>query len=112
MKTYLNTNKENTFIKLEVKYSKGGTAMFTHKIEKRGYYLHVSPVIRENRENNIIIEMYTAFSGYKQLLNELKRDSPKAYNEAIILKQNYLSGILDILEKENNIIILRNENIQ
>ena len=34
MKTYLKTNKENTFIKLEVKYSKGGTALFTHKIEK------------------------------------------------------------------------------
>lgn len=106
METYLNTSKENTFIKIQVKYTKGGTALFTHKVEKRGYYLHVSPVLRETDDRGITFEKYTAFSGYKQNLNEVKRDSEKAYNEALILKDNFLLQLLELLSNELNITIL------
>jgi hypothetical protein len=108
MKTYLKTNKENTFIKLEVKYSKGGTALFTHKIEKRGYYIHISPVFRETDDRGVTFEKYTAFSGYKQNLKEIKRDSEKAYNEAVILANNFQNELINLVLSENNLTLLNN----
>lgn len=106
MKTYLKTDKENTFIKLEVKYSKGGTALFTHKVEKRGYYIHISPVFRETDERGVTFEKYTAFSGYKQNLKEIKRDSDKAYNEALILANSLKSELINLVLTENNLTLL------
>jgi len=55
MKQYLKTNKENTEIKIELKYSKGGINYFNNKNELRGYYLLMQPVQRETRENGINI---------------------------------------------------------
>ncbi len=106
MKNYIETNKENTFIKVEVKYSKGGTALFTHKIEKRGYYIHISPVYRETDDRGVIFEKYTAFSGYKQNLKEIKRDSNKAYDEAVILASSIQNELINLVLSENNLTFL------
>ena len=79
MKKYieLKENAKATHICVEMRYNLGGFNCFTYTQEKRGYYLHVTPVKRESR-NGYTMESFTAFSGYKQLLKEVTRKSAKA----------------------------------
>jgi len=74
--------KENKELKIEIYYNKGGMNYFSSKVEKRGYYISVCPVIR-TQTGNIITEQYTAFSGIKMIIKETARKSEKAYNEAV-----------------------------
>lgn len=83
MKKYIPV-KENayaTHIAVELKYNLGGFNCFTYAQEKRGYYLHVTPVKREQRDG-YTMESFTAFSGYKQLIKEVNRKSNKSELEA------------------------------
>jgi len=79
MKKYieLKENAKATHICIELRYNLGGFNCFTYAQEKRGYYLHVTPVKRENRDG-YTMESFTAFSGYKQLIREVSRKSAKA----------------------------------
>lgn len=84
MKKYLPVspnNKRITHIKVETDYSLGGMNLWTYRNEPRGYYLHVSPVERSER-NGIVMEGFMAFSGIKKLLKEVSRKSAKAEQEA------------------------------
>lgn len=79
------TNKE---LKITVYYAKGGVNYFTGKAEKRGYWLSVTPV--EIRQGvGYQSESYMAFSGYKQFLLEVGRQSNKAYNQAVELAKQF-----------------------
>lgn len=100
MKTYLKL-KENgrklTHIKIEVYYSLGGYNYFTYKKEERGYYLSVSPV-----ERSEFMEVYTSFTGYKQLIKPVSRKSKKAEQEAEAIYKDYLPALLEaVLAKSN-----------
>lgn len=79
MKRYLELveNEKATHILVETRYNLGGFNCFTYAQEKRGYYLHVTPVKRELRDG-YTLESFTAFSGYKQLIREVSRKSAKA----------------------------------
>lgn len=83
MKKYIELagNGTATHIKIELRYNLGGFNCFTYTEEKRGYYLHVSPVTRENR-NGYTMESFTAFSGVKQLIKPVSRKSAKAERDA------------------------------
>lgn len=84
MKKYLPVcpnDKRITHIKIETSYSLGGMNLWTYRNEPRGYYLHVSPVERSER-NGIIMEGFMMFSGIKKLLKEVSRKSAKAEREA------------------------------
>jgi hypothetical protein len=84
MKNYIERNGQT--LKVEVYYKLGGMNYFTYKDEKRGYWLSVSPVsISKSEDGKIMTESYTAFSGTKIFLKEVKRSSEKSYNEAIAL---------------------------
>lgn len=74
----------NTHLKIEVYYHKGGMNYFTYKQEARGYWLSVCPV-ELAKGNGHTMETYTAFSGSKLLMKEVKRKSDKAYTEALQL---------------------------
>lgn len=76
--------KDDLSIKTEVYYNKGGMNYFSGRAEERGYYLSVSPVKREEI-GNIVTECYTAFSGVKMLILPVKRQSDKAYQQAVEL---------------------------
>lgn len=76
--------KDNLNIKTQVYYNKGGANHFSGRTEERGYYLSVSPVKRET-QGNIVIESYTAYSGVKMLILPVKRQSDKAYQQAVEL---------------------------
>lgn len=98
MKTYLKL-KDNelkaTHLKIETYYSLGGMNYFTYKIEERGYYLSVVPVERGNG-----MEGFVAFSGIKQLILPVKRQSKKAEEESEKLYKDYLDQLVNhVLEK-------------
>ena len=79
MKKYFKTTMEDaTDLKVEVYYYKGGYNLFTYEPEKRGIYFSISPVKRDG-----IWESYTAFSGSKICVKELKRKSDKSLNEVV-----------------------------
>lgn len=100
MKNYIKVSgSENAnFLKIELDYSKGGYNYFTYKNEPRGYYIHVSPVIREDK-GGFFLETYTAFSGIKDCILEVTRASKKAENQAAEIfeqvKNRYITYILD-----------------
>ena len=77
----LKENAAATHIKIDLRYDLGGYNMFDYTPKKRGYYLHVTPVTRENR-GSYVMESFTAFSGYKQLISEVTRKSAKAEAQA------------------------------
>lgn len=101
MKRYIEL-KENagaTHILVETRYNLGGFNCFTYAQEKRGYYLHVTPVTRETR-NGYTLESFTAFTGVKQVLKTVSRRSAKAEAAAEEIAKNYLhSMVLHVCEK-------------
>jgi len=50
---------------------------FSGRGEKRGYYLHVSPVEITERENGIVCTSYSMFSGIKECVLECERKSKR-----------------------------------
>lgn len=99
MTTYIkvNGNGRANYLRIDLDYSKGGYNYFTYKQEPRGYYIHVSPVLREDR-GGCVMESYAAFSGIKDCLLEVARKSNKAEAEALKLfeqaKEKYIDYIL------------------
>jgi hypothetical protein len=77
-------------LKIQVYYDKGGMNYFTSRPEARGYYLSVSPVQVERRDNGIMVESYAAFSGIKALVLPVQRQSPKAEKQAEELAQKMM----------------------
>lgn len=79
MKKYFKTTMADaTDLKVEVYYCKGGYNLFTYESERRGIYFSISPVKCDG-----IWESYTAFSGTKICVRELKRKSDKSLNEVV-----------------------------
>ena len=81
-KYYALTKGNTNAIHVSVYYHLGGYNMFTYKPEKRGYYISVGPC-NISRKNGYSTVETAAFSGYKTLIKELKRDSQKTYDEAV-----------------------------
>ena len=101
MKKYLKLKENNqkaTHLKVETYYSLGGMNYFTYKVEERGYYLSVVPVERGNG-----MEGFIAFSGIKQLILPVKRQSKKAEEESEKLYKDYLEQLVNHVLEENNL---------
>ncbi len=81
-KYYALTKGNTNAISLTVYYHLGGYNMFTYEPMKRGYYLSITPCNITRRDGYSTVET-AAFSGYKTLIKELKRDSQKAFDEAV-----------------------------
>ena len=105
MKKYLKTNKENTEIKIELKYNLGGLNYWNYKTEARGYWLHIQPLEIE-RTGDCTIESYQCFSGYKALILETKRKSDKAYNTALEMLEAKKAEMLEIILTNNNLNLI------
>lgn len=98
MKEYIKTTKENTYLRVEVKYNIGGMNYFTYKDEPRGYYLSVSPVERDGH-----FESYQAFSGIKQCILEVKRQSKKQAEKAEQLAETYKENLINYVLNKNGL---------
>jgi hypothetical protein len=105
MKKYLKTNKENTEVKIELKYNLGGLNYWNYKTEARGYWLHIQP-LKIERQQGCTIESYNCFSGYKALILETKRKSDKAYNTALEMINSKVSEMLEVIKKTNNLELI------
>ena len=105
--------KENgqrrTHIKIEVGYSLGGHNWATGKIEKRGYYVYVTPIARYFHENGCYSESYTGFSGVKQCVKECQRRGKKAAAEAIQNADAIQSQLVEYVCKTNGLEIEETE---
>jgi hypothetical protein len=80
MKTYLQIPEDRTVkvagdrathFKVSVDYDKGGVNYFTYKTSPRGYYLYVTPVVREDGFERSVLLGESA--GFKVLLKETTR---------------------------------------
>ena len=70
--------REGLTIEINFYYDKGGMNYFNSSVEKRGYYLSVSPVILgKNADGTINSVEYTIFSGIHILLLSVNRKNSK-----------------------------------
>lgn len=109
MKKYIELKEKTrnaTHLKIEVYYNKGGMNYFTYKDEKRGYYIAVSPVEKSGN-----LESFIAFSGIKQLITEVKRQSEKAYLQAISEGEKLEKNLIDYVCTKNNIEVKQYEMV-
>ena len=107
MKKYIELQEKTrnaTHLLIELRYNLGGFNYFTHKQEKRGYYLSVSPVALEQRDG-YTLESYTAFTGTKYLVKEVARKSTKAEREAEETASDLEKSLIALVCNQNNITI-------
>ena len=74
-------NEPGVFVKAEFYYNIGGMNYLTGRVEKRGYYISVYPVKREQKDG-YVTETSSAYTGVKQCLHECKRRSKNAEKAA------------------------------
>lgn len=94
-------NDEFTHLKVDTYYSIGGMNYFVGESERRGIWLSVTPVQRTQTS-----ERYTAFTGSKICLLELKRKSDKALDQ--VLKSDLWTSKKDLLIQ----VVLTKNNLQ
>lgn len=69
-----------------ISYNKGGINYFNSRMEKRGYYIHFTPCHRDDesyKEEGMALISTEMGAGFKMLVSEIKRDSQKAFEEAL-----------------------------
>lgn len=71
-------DKGTTDLRVELTYDLGGYNMFDYTPKARGYYLVVTPVTRDAH-----MESFTAFTGLRRCVKEVKRKSKNAELAAI-----------------------------
>lgn len=92
MKSYESIEGTNKSLKVHVFYNKGGMNHFHGKEERRGYYISVTPV-EIKQCDGYQMESFLAFSGAKRLVLEVKRQSDKAYNQAVAMHKEELTDL-------------------
>jgi hypothetical protein len=75
---------EQSIVRCEVSYSKGGMNMWSYEQEPRGYWLHVTPLVLE-KGDGFTVQKHALFSGHKFFLLEAKRFSAKAMRDAVLI---------------------------
>ena len=88
-------------LKCEVYYNLGGINYFTYKTEQRGYYVSVSPVERKGN-----CESYIGFSGIKNCVLPVNRQSKKAEEAAISMMDKAVRPLIDYVTKLRGIKLL------
>jgi len=96
----LPNDKNITHLKVELYYDLGGANYFSGSVEARGIKLSVSPVQREERNDNIVVESYTAFSGFKKLVKEMARYNKKTC-ENFVLSETEEQEMINIVLNHN-----------
>jgi hypothetical protein len=79
-------------LKIEVFYDKGGMNYFNSSVNKRGYYVSARVVERDS-SRGYTIESFMMFGGKKKFLFEVKKQSKKAYEQAVAMYENDLDGL-------------------
>ncbi len=93
MKKYEKIEGSNKELKIEVYYDKGGMNYFNSKVEPRGYWLSMRQVEIQRTDRSIVIESFGLMSGAKMFLKEVKKQSQKAYDEAVLLAEGKIEEL-------------------
>ncbi|MAD75951.1 MAG: hypothetical protein CML20_14385 [Rheinheimera sp.] len=70
-------------IEIELYYNAGGMNYFNYKVEKRGYYVSVTPY-KISQDGHFKTKEYSAFSGIKTLVEEASRFGKKKLDSITI----------------------------
>ncbi|MCD8290113.1 MAG: hypothetical protein LUC91_01260 [Prevotella sp.] len=95
-------------IQVKVSYSLGGYNAFTHVEEPRGYYMHVTPVLKVHDNYSDLcgdLIMIGYFSGRRVFLKEVKRKSKKAEEEADNLANTYKWEYIEKVCNDNGLVL-------
>lgn len=92
-----------THVDIQLYYSIGGMNYFTGNNETRGLYVSASPYTK-----NSFSKSFTAFSGVKQLVKEMKRFNKKTLDE-FILDEKLVDDLLNNVLEKNNIVLKENQ---
>lgn len=79
-------------LKIEVFYDKGGMNYYNGNVNKRGYYVSAK-VVERNHERGYTVESFMMFGGMKKFLFEVKKQSQKAYEQAVATYTNGLDEL-------------------
>ena len=99
MEKYFETTmfEDATHIKVSVSYRKGGWNPYTHKDEKRGIYVVICPVKRIPMDG-YTIEQAAAYSGCKECVKEMKRNSKKSVETVCSILDEEIDLLVSMFE--------------
>lgn len=104
MKKYFKVANIKEQIKVETGYEKGGYNYFNGQNNRRGYYAYVRSVtIKEMDGYNT--ESYIMFDGFKEMLQEVKRQSKKVEAECDVLAEKEALRLAKILAVQKGWIL-------
>jgi hypothetical protein len=107
---YSSDENSRKYISVSVSYVKDDYNGFKNR---RGYWLNVHPEEARREYCDIIKSFYwqiefMAFSGYRFFLGEIKRDSKKAFSDALKVASENLPGLVFDVCRKNNIVLPAN----
>lgn len=85
-------------LKIEVDYSLGGMNYFSGNINKRGYYLYLTPCTMNGTIMTSTLMGKTEESGFKIFLEETKRKSKKRQGEIYQKLESKIEDIRDLFQ--------------
>jgi len=88
--------KDATHLEVSVYYTKGGANYFSGGTIRRGYYLSVTPVTKNDRTVS-----FTMFSGRKQFLLETARYTAKQFAHAVEMAKDVEDELITAVVAEN-----------
>lgn len=91
-----------THIEIELYYSKGGMNYFTGNVERRGFYLQVTPVSISTSGTGVRTRSFTAFTGIKKMVLECARFNQKKFDE-FTPSDDEVNELLDYVKVNNGI---------
>lgn len=100
---YLETETEKKYISVSLWYCRED---YSHYKNRRGYFVTVYPEAAERKEYNGVfywVNSSDCFSGFKFFCGEIKRDSQKAFNNALAVANDVLPELLADVCRKNNI---------
>ena len=74
-------------LEFDIHFNKQLTNWATGRSQKIGYYITITPVKR-SRQDGLLIKEFGAFTGFKDLLLEVDRQSKKRLEEAIRIAES------------------------
>lgn len=92
-------------IKVQLEYKRGGMNYFDYTVKPRGYYIYAQPMERYVKDNGIVTESYTAYTGYQKLLVECQRRNKKSEKDALQLYEETKKLMIDKLTKDLNLTL-------
>ena len=96
------TNGNATHLEVSVSYGEGGMNYFTGSSEPRGLRLIVTPVSLSKHDNGLTSKSFTAFSGIKKYVLEMKRFSQKTLDSYQPTKEE-LTELVEYVKSKNGI---------